>query len=391
MKRPAFDRRNYDGWTVADFTHDLETNERYQNFFKNYKSRDVEQFIKEYASHKAELYEKRNELESSLEFSQIEYLLDAEKFINVILQKKLFNLQCLWIAGNIDLPFIEYSGDFGYFESNIRQCPFIEPITEEELALGIRYLQEEDDETDPHDTNWQEYCRFKAWDLAADEDDDDDADELLEKIDYSIYCEEEMPQFYNYYDTHFKTGYLFNLPPNRLYREHAYLMAVREKNHREYIEASKDKPADPEKDLQYLHYYYQKDVFVENTEDPITKKLNNAKYVFRSSKFDFDEPCNNYIDFLLRLRKSGETIAFEPHEDWHESLRLTVARTKQRKIAEMLPYAYQTYLLEFQEDDWEIEKARRIARFQFDEKNIGYHYLKSERECMENGKALLGL
>ena len=382
MKRQPRDIPNYENWSVEDFANDLRTNERYKAFFSNYNEQSVDEFIKSYAKDKKKLHDRKEVHYKNAEFYRTEYLGEAESFLKIILQKKLFNLQCLWRANQIDLPFIEYTRDFQYFVSNIWQCPFIDPITETEVEIAIRFLREEQDYTDPYFEYWQDYDGFKIWLNEREKDEADFKD--LSEVYYS--SSEVMPFFYFYYDKCMKTSYLMNLPDIRWEKEKYYLEAVREKNARIYEEQLASGEVKPF-GLPSI-YNYDEDEFVAACEDEVTKELYEIDSY--EIKYSIRDELKEDIIFLLQRRKMGEVIAFEQHEDWFESVSQTVRNVKRRKTAEMLPYAYQTYMLEFEDDDLEAVKLRRIARFKIDEKSNAYWHLKSWRETMDEGRALRG-
>jgi hypothetical protein len=128
-KRPL-DVDNYDGWKEADFAEDLRVNPRYQDYLKDFSQKSVAEFIKDLAREKYRLHKDKNSIYSSAEYRQSQFLTAAEDFLGVILQKKLFNVQCLWRANMIEIPKLTSVYDFKYFGSHIWDCPFIEPITE---------------------------------------------------------------------------------------------------------------------------------------------------------------------------------------------------------------------------------------------------------------------
>ena len=68
-----------------------------------------------------------------------------------ILQKKLFDMQCLWRAEKIIIPEINVSSDFRYWEANIFNCPFIEPVTENEIEIILKHLTKEEPYRLDHD------------------------------------------------------------------------------------------------------------------------------------------------------------------------------------------------------------------------------------------------
>lgn len=383
MKRKSLDIRDYTDWTKDDFAEDLRSHPRYQAYFEDYSAESVADFIQKYADDKYEWHSDKKRIYSSADYRRTQFLSDAERFLEYILQKKLFNLQCLWRADLIDLPLVECTYDFKYFSNDILNCPFIEPITEEEIEVGIRFLLESDDEIDPHYRCWQDYADFKIWEI-----EEETGEEMDMRDDSSKYygSAEEMPAFYTFYDTYMKTSHLFNLPDIRWEKEKYYLDAVRAENQRKHEKEKADQsPKEPRKPL--LHHFY-KDKFIAACEDPATQELygfvQEAVRLYRYDDFSDD------LEFLIELRNMGEEIALVPHTDWYQGIEDTVRHVKNKKTADMLPYAHQTYLLEFEEGDWETVQAQRVARFQFDEENYANYHRKDWHETLARGKALRG-
>ena len=55
----------------------------------------------------------------------------------------------------------------------------------------------------------------------------------------------------------------------------------------------------------------------------------------------------------------------------------------------ILPYAYQTYMLSFDDENWGQQKAERIAKFKFDVKK-DYWHTEYWLQTMAEGKVLRG-
>ena len=97
-------------------------------------------------------------------------------------------------------------------------------------------------------------------------------------------------------------------------------------------------------------------------------------------------------DDLDFLQEHDEPIPVDAHDDWRIAIRLATYRFKQRKAAEMLPYAYDSYLLEF-DDETDVDKiiATRVANFQYDKEDQFrlYKHLMNEKEEFLNGREAL--
>ena len=146
-----------------------------------------------------------------------------------IQQKKLFNLQCAWWAGQLTLPEVTDGQEFAAWGKAIWTCPVLEPITEEELALYLDYLASDY----CHDlaanrlppTNWQDYENFRHWMLLEEAGSGSPGHDMVREglpADlgdalgglFNLFYQ--YPDWYGYYDLYRGTGYLLRLPPVRL-------------------------------------------------------------------------------------------------------------------------------------------------------------------------------
>src|SRR5437773_1340740 len=119
----------------------LESEERFVKFFEGYNAQSIEQFVKYYAQQKANWYAKANEFARFRKQMQNAWRYKAVEMLHEIFLKKLFNLKCRWIAGEVDLPGIEITSDFATWSNDPSQCNAIEPITPEELECYLEYYK----------------------------------------------------------------------------------------------------------------------------------------------------------------------------------------------------------------------------------------------------------
>ena len=87
----------------------------------------------------------------------IEWVEAATKHLKVIQQKKLFDKQCLWRAEKIKIDGLQLCCEFLLWENNILNCPFIDPVSEEDLSDYIFFLQERANSYIDLYDGWQEY------------------------------------------------------------------------------------------------------------------------------------------------------------------------------------------------------------------------------------------
>ena len=375
--------RDYTDWTLADFEEDLRTNERYQTYFKLFTPESVRLFISYYASYKCRLHRDKEYYYSEVDYERSIFLLEAENFLKIILQKKLFNLQCLWRANQIDLPFIESTEDFNYFSADILNCPFLDPITEDELELGVRFLKVNRNEMYYTLERWQDYASFKSWKLKADS-------ELVDDTMFLYYhtLPIQIPDFYDFYDKHYGTGHLLELPDLRFEKEKYYLKAVSDKSRQDELAKKQNETPVVTSSLKTLYNYYVTEEFLTNCEDAATKELIDLEANQNKLSRNYELAVN--IEFMLLMDKEGLDIPLVPHKNWIQGIEDTVIHIKRTRAAEMLPYAYQTYILEYEDEDWAILKAQRVKRFKFDEINEKYNAMINRRETIKQGKILRG-
>ena len=376
MKRPFKALIDYENWTLEQFEEELRTDPRYKPHLDKYTDEAAEKFVIDYAKDKFKLFSKLDKTREEYTDHQTQFFTLTEEFFEMILNKKLLNLQCLWRAGQIDLPFITVTTDFEYFSKNIHDCPFIEPVTEHEIELGIQYLK---------DRNWfepyeyhslQYYSDFKSYVISEEND--------------TEYRGHGYPELYAYFDTYQNTGSLLKLPDIRGEKERDYWLISREA-YGEELKRARIEKGEPEpgtvpykRDNVYLSTYDRKK-FVELYEDEQVKEAYRMYDTVTTWTYDKEE-VQDAFDFLLQVPEQVPLLA---HEDWKMGLLRSVRYFKYDKIIEHLPYIYETYMMEFEDDDPQITVAKRIAQYDpTDLKNDPEH--KYQIEDVMKGRRLSG-
>ena len=121
-----------------------------------------ERFLDEYAGEKIRWLEYGEQQKEKLEDEDLQFYHTAFNKLEEIQQKKLFDVQCQWRAEKLVIPEIKISFDFGYWEKNILNCPFIEPITENEIDLYNQYMLSNNYENHiDWFLSWQNYEQIK--------------------------------------------------------------------------------------------------------------------------------------------------------------------------------------------------------------------------------------
>ncbi len=402
MKRTPKKWIDYTDWTVEQHMEHLRTEPAYLAYYAKFNPDSIEAFIKEYAYRKHMDYQSEAFYKERYESYQTRFLHHAERYLEQILQKKLFNLQCQWRAGIIDLPLVDIIADFDYWSSNIRACPFIPPITEAEIDLCIRFLHEKIDWSNCNDCYvediFQDYDRFKNQLFVDAHEGSPEAEALLG------YDCVEMPDLYTFFDTFQGTTDLINLPNIRGEKEKEYAAKGWRIGYEERVAESKangtykphkseelDEEGNP---VPYVHVpdlaAYNASKFIEAVEDERTKDMHRAYDHYRKRNHDLN--YEGLEEDLEVLKEFDEPIPIEAYSDWRIAVRLAAYRFRQKKAAEMLPYVYDSYLLEF-DDEEDVDKiiAQRVERVQFDNKyNIYTRLLYEKKEFLDGREALTG-
>jgi hypothetical protein len=308
------------------FLNEIMNSEKAKTFFSQYHSKSFGIFAESYVNQKIQLakhyeyYEREFDLE---EKEEIRYQKEAETVLNLILEKKLFNMQLLWRAEKIKIDGIYTSYDFIFWGNHIDSCFFIPPIEEDEVELLKAFLlqTEEDYSGMRYSFSWQDY------------------EEITKKDERGL--PEDMPEWYEFYDLRKGTGTYLILPNLRGEKEEQYFNLVRENN-------KKTSPASqPQVDKRPFFHGLQENI------------LKFARY-FETDKY-FIELFNYFEDVERRREKNPDQfeledaigvlttadrpIYFPGHLKWDEAIFYAATKYTNTKIAEAVDYAYQEYLL----------------------------------------------
>jgi hypothetical protein len=144
----------------------------------------------------------------------MQYQEEVNESFDLILQKKLFNLQLQWRAELVEIPQIRICGDFLFWKKRIRDCPFIDAVTSTEVEIMKRFLVDE-----------QYVSTSNSWRVQW-----QDTKELVKKNKKGDM--ENYPQWYEYYDLQMGTSKLLLLPDIRGEKEEYYIPACLEEEHK---------------------------------------------------------------------------------------------------------------------------------------------------------------
>lgn len=338
-----------------------------QQLMMDYAPSSVESFIKHYAMLKTSILEWGEFTEKHAENNEMQWDEIAYNGLIQIQQKKLFDLQCLWRAGNIDLDGVLICNDFSAWEFNVMNCPFLPPVTQQEVDLYILYLQSNnvDEITGMGSERWQDYEGIKeAYNT-------DDADRNF-------------PEWYDFYNSRMGTGVYMTLPDTRGQLEDFYLRLSRELSSvRKLAESKQPEPPQAIKPmLPRLNYFDAEHLkwFVYTFEDKQTQEFAELNQAFRSiDDMDFDWQFDKDL-----LESTTEPISVKSWYNWKEALHHSAESYRRKRIIEAMPVAYEAYC------------ARRDAGIPFenpDSSNIADFFKQHRRETIEaiiQGRVLNG-
>jgi hypothetical protein len=108
---------------VEQIKRDLKTNPRYKEFFDQYDRRSVESFIDEYSWRKARYIEQGQNLIEVQEHIMLKFESEGADRLHEILEKKMFNFECLWRAEKIRAPEVEHTFDLIYWSVGLKSAP----------------------------------------------------------------------------------------------------------------------------------------------------------------------------------------------------------------------------------------------------------------------------
>ncbi len=280
---------------------------------------------------------------------EIPFRQEAEECMLIIQHKKLFNIHCLWRAEKVRPAGADIVWDFHYWDGNLYQCPFLPPITEDEIDLLIRFLKESPAELLDDDIlhyQWQNYEHFKVQYAEEEE------IELEEFYRNYILIEgmggNTIPPWYNFYDTYMGTNGLLALPDLR-YPKESYYRGVKFKQ-REEMKSEKQKA----KDKKYLSkerkiwlgindFHKELTEMVEQFETPQNLK-NFANYAKDEFPEEDEGGLKEEVELALYyLWAAHEPVHMDEGNDWREAIVRCYRNYRAKKIIEAIPTVYEQY------------------------------------------------
>jgi hypothetical protein len=312
---------------------ELQHSEAVQNYLSGFNDVFANAFVDHYLEKKVH-WCTNPELNAAInEETDLRWITAAFAHFEVILQKKLFDIQCLWRAEKIILKEVEITGDFDIWENNVFNCPFIEPVNEADIEMYTQYLQQNINEVkvDAY-FEWQYYLEIKeAYNT-------DDAE-----IDF--------PGWYDFHNGRTGNGTLMLLPDIRGDKEQFYV-DLHFDIHR--IAAKLAKTSDKRPGMDFTDDDLIK-WFVNTFEDKnVQRAYNNYSRLYKDD--DMREKLELMTDELLL---ADEFVSIEAHYDWYEALENALNRYRCKKIAEAMPIALEQYQMNIEMGISFSEKRKR--------------------------------
>jgi len=313
---------------------ELAENESVQRFFTKYKPQSIESFVDSYITYKfiahryAELYSQKAEEKRG------RWINKAHEHLKFIQQKKLFDLQCLWRAEQIQLEGIEICFDFEIWKQDIYNCLFLAPVNKDDVEQYQSFLLQND-----------EYYEFEMYGCQ-------DYDEIKEEYSGSDEICGAMPDWYEYHNLVTGNSSRLLLPDIRGEKELFYRSYTFKKN-QEQLAQAESKVIDMRPSISW-HEEKDADFFVKTFDDRETQiKFDNYiedNKAGRNKDIEIDSLIYDMIE-------QEETIPIEAHYDFVEGLKKAYVKFRNGKIAEHLPLAHEQYLFNKQMG-FEIERDR---------------------------------
>ena len=298
----------------------LQTDPAIQQELQQYNQRLIKTFMESYAKHKVHLVKLKATCESNAEAKEQEWLENAYECLQQIQQKKLFDLQCKWRAELISIPEITISTEFDYWGNNVMNCPFLDPISKQDLACYKRYLTTLDHQYDFYG-DWQGYHEIKEVYLSQKPEDYDP-----------------IPDWYEFHNGETGNGSLLLLPDLRGEKEELYRRVYFDEENKKLTEEEWELRNKPiliglDRDFRKIAEPYDKDMLT----------LLNMEGVYEEQAGAWrNEKATELIYMLL---DAGMWPIVTSH-DWLDGLEKCYAKYKSHMLITYMDTAYAQYKMQ---------------------------------------------
>jgi len=310
------------------FQDEIANSDAAKEYFKQYNPGSINNFINSVVRQKislAQSYEYYERLYNEKETLELGFQNRAEELLELILQKKLFNMQLQWRAGKLNIKGIDIAYDFQFWESHIASCPFIAPIEEHEVEILKDFLLRSSDYEDMLEhsyLSWQDY------------------DTIMEKDKDGL--PDDMPAWYDYYDMRMGTSALLILPNHKGAKEDYYM-----ENNAKAMQQENPPTTNP--------ILYDSRPYLSGYGKELTKFINScetdAHFVELFKYYDYANTDKNHrseddVESAIdTLSNADRPVYLSSHLQWDDAIVEGANKYKATKIAEALDAAYEEYLL----------------------------------------------
>jgi hypothetical protein len=340
------------------FSDEITQSPKAKAYFEKFKTSGVEYFIRSYARTKTNLVKYYQSYNSKYrEYEEYEYNFHkrAERALYLILQKKLFNMQLKWRAGqlkfesnlkDLSAPGLDVCVDFIFWESHIASCPFIEPITGHEKDIMKEYLMtvvpnRYGSDIDDRYGEWQRYY------------------EIMEKDENGDF--NNMPDWYEFYDLRTGTGLLLLLPDLRGKKEDFYCDLGAEKQ-------ASIAPVPVEEDNRPGLFGYGQDIIdfagVYETDKYFVQLFKGYEVEYRENNRQVTPEEIRYA--IEDLASADRVVTLPAHLNWDEAIVYAAKKYVNTKTAEALDIVYDEYLMRHELGIKSIEDNSELSDFYMD-------------------------
>lgn len=302
---------------------EIEENESIQNYFKGYIPDSIDIFLKMYLTKKYLAHIHADFYEKQLEKKRTKWIDLANEHLEYILQKKLFDLQCLWRAEQIKIEAVSICLDFEVWGKDIFNCLFLEPINPDDIKNYQDFLNSGQANRYSYHTHWQDYESLKEEYISGGED-------------------SSIPEWYEYHNVRTGNSSLFLLPDTRGRKEEFYTDLVNAELREEYKKKQLENPMVFD-DRPFLSYGDDQVLdFFSKTFETAEENKKFKNYQEYNAKNQSDDI--RMEELMWTMADVDEYISIESHYDYKQALELAYNKYYFGKIAEHLPIAYQNYI-----------------------------------------------
>jgi hypothetical protein len=304
-----------------NFLTDLNTNPKYQDYFSKYHPDSVIRFKEEFARYKTlslalESYFRKKEEKLVHRYLDIAYRLLWE-----IQNFKLLQLESKWRNKQLNIEGFKYTYQFTHWHRHIEECPFLDPITQQEVDTYLQYLQQED--VDGSDLFSPEYMNNLK---------------VFEKIRRDIIDDRPLPGYIKFMLNLYGKD-MFMIEDFRGNKEKRYTDAVNEERRKKHIETT----SSPDYDARPCIFFSDNTQFNEainkfGTNEMLDYKKAHDELMHANSGWGYFE------ESIALLQEAGEDYPIDFHEDWHWAIINAAENYKKANVIRAIKVAYKEYV-----------------------------------------------